>query len=78
MLEAKLTARSVPRCNLLSHRRPQAVDKDCAEDGGKIYRNCKYMTTIIAGSPGDQELTAFGMCEGDEGEVNTRQRVWPF
>lgn len=49
-----------------SHR-PRDVDKDCAEQDGSVYRNCKYMTTIIAGSPGDHELTLDGMCPGDEG-----------
>ena len=47
--------------------RPQAIDKDCVEEDGKVYRNCKYMTTIIAGSPGDHELTTAGMCAGDQG-----------
>ncbi|EGD76697.1 hypothetical protein PTSG_08048 [Salpingoeca rosetta] len=50
----------------LQYAKPRDIDKACAADDNHTYRNPKYMTTLIAGSPGDQETTLEGMCLGDE------------
>eukprot|EP00049_Salpingoeca_infusionum_P014759 m.279560 g.279560 ORF g.279560 m.279560 type:complete len:449 (+) comp15745_c0_seq3:157-1503(+) len=51
--------------SMTPYERPQVIDKDAVSADGHIYTNPKHMTTIVAGSPGDQEITVVGMCAGD-------------
>lgn len=41
---------------------PVDVDRHCVSDDGHVYKNPKYMTTIVAGSPGDREISFVGEC----------------
>jgi len=41
---------------------PSHVDRDCASRDKHVYYNPKHMTTIVAGSPGDKELSFVGEC----------------
>lgn len=48
------------------HAKPVAVDKVSVSKDGHTYTNPQYMTTIVAGSPGDQEETFNFMCAGED------------
>lgn len=41
---------------------PRHVDYDSVSADGHTYTNSKYMPTIVAASPGDEEITGHKLC----------------
>ena len=56
--------------SLMLWAKPQAVDHDSVSDDTHIYKNPKWMTTLIVASPGDDQISTRLDCKGLTADVD--------